>query len=66
MTVKDPIQIKYYERLLKRKLTERERIGEVPVRYKGAKIYLEINDVVFPYGFMTETQIHSLLGNKGR
>lgn len=66
MLVKDPIQIKYYERLLKRKLTERERIGEVPIRYKGNKIYLEINDVVFPYGFMTENQIHSLLANRSR
>lgn len=66
MLVKDPLQIKYYERVLRRKLTEPERLGQVPVRIKGVKVYLEITDVIYPYGFMTETQIHSLLANKSK
>ena len=66
MLVKDPLQVKYYERLLRRKLTEKERIGETPVKLDGSKVYLELTDVSFPYGFMTDNQLHSLLANKSR
>lgn len=64
MLVKDPLQVKYYERLLRRKLTEAERLGQIPIRLDGNKVYLELTDVSFPYGFMTETQLHSLLANR--
>lgn len=64
MLIKDPIQIKYYERVLGRKLTNDERIGEKPVRIKGIKVYLEIQDIVFPYGLMEENVCRSLLKGK--
>jgi len=57
--VKDPLQVKYYERQLGRKLTEEERNGEKPVTIRGTKRYLELQEVQFPYGFMTTTQLQS-------
>lgn len=62
--VKDPLQVKYYERQLGRKLTEEERNGEKPVYIRGVKRYLEIHDVNFPYDFMTLTQLHSYYASR--
>lgn len=64
MLIKDPIQIKIWEVRLGRKLTDDERIGEKPVWYKGRKVYLELTDVVYPYGLMDETVVRSLLKGK--
>lgn len=61
MYIKDPLQVKYYETKLKRKLTESERIGETPVYMNGQKVYLEIRDVHFPYDFMDRTTLIAVL-----
>lgn len=62
--VKDPLQVKYYERQLGRKLTEEEKLGEVPVYLKGIKTYLELTEIHFPYGFMSITQLHSFYATR--
>ncbi len=62
--VKDPLQVKYYEKLLGRKLTEAEKYGEVPVMIQGKKLYLELTSIHFPYGFMSHTQLHSFYATR--
>lgn len=57
--VKDPLQVKYYEKILGRHLTQEEKLGEKAVVLQGQKVYLELTDIQFPFGFMTITQLHS-------
>jgi len=62
--IKDPLQVKYYERLLGRHLTDDERNGQKQVVIRGQKRYLELTDVHFPYGFMSTTQLHSFYATR--
>lgn len=62
--VKDPIQVAYYERILKRRLTDDEKMGETAVYTNGQKIYLSLEDIHFPYGFMSETQLTSFYATR--
>ena len=60
MYVKDPLQVKYYERKLGRKLTDAERLGEEKICINGQTFYLEIRELYFPYDFMDKLQLFSL------
>ena len=64
MLVKDPLQVKFYEKKLGRALTEAEKHGEVAVLMEGITTYLEIKDLVFPYDFMSDITVKSLLSGK--
>ncbi len=66
MLVKDPLQVKFYERKLGRALTDAEKYGEVPVLLEGTKTYLEIRELIFPYDFMSDITVKSLLNGKMR
>ena len=66
MLIKDPMQVMFYEKKLGRKLTENEILGQVPVKIGRHNIYLEIKDLTFPYDFMSQTQLFSLVGKKLR
>lgn len=61
MYIKDPLQVKYYEMLINRPLTESERLGEKPIRLNGQMVYLELRDVQFPYDFMDRTTLIAVL-----
>lgn len=66
MTFKDPLQVRYYEKKLGRKLSEAEVNGQVPVQIGRHSIYLEINEIVFPYDLMSRTDLFSLVGKVGK
>lgn len=59
----DPFQVKYWEKKLKRKLTDKEKIGAVPVKYGSYEIYLELTELYFPYDLMDRVILLQL--NKG-
>lgn len=59
-SIKDPIQIKKYERILRRPLTDAEKYGEKEIYVFGVRMFLTLEDVTFPYGFMSEESLLSL------
>lgn len=61
MLIKDPLQVRFWERRLRRPLTVLEKYGHDPVLYKGQQIYLELQNINFPYGFMDRLQVVTLL-----
>lgn len=52
MYMSDPLQVKYWEKKLGRKLTEAEKTGINPVKYGMHEIYLELTQLYFPYDLM--------------
>lgn len=59
-TMKDPLQVKYWEQKLGRTLTEAEKQGQQEIEFQGHKIFLELTDLIFPYDFMDKIILHSI------
>ncbi len=60
MQFKDPMQVRYWEKQLGRKLTEAEKEGQFPIKLDGHTIFLELKDLNFPYDLMDSVTLASL------
>ncbi len=54
MYMADPLQVLYWERKLKIKLTEAQKAGTQPVEHENTTIYLELKQLYFPDDLMDE------------
>lgn len=58
--MKDPLQIKHWEKKLGRKLTVAEKNSDYPVTIGDNTFYLEIQELDFPYDLMDRNVLFQL------